>query len=69
MISLKEFASAMKPDTRLFIDDRSKVGAAVETTTGKVWFELSTTGQDFKVDFITPRPDYVLVTVSPKEEA
>jgi len=68
MISLKEFASAMKPDTRVFIDDRSKVGAAVETTTGKVWFELATTGNDFKVDFITPRPDYVLLTVSPKEE-
>lgn len=67
MISLKEFVSAMNPDTRVFIDDRSKVGAAIETTTGKVWFELFTTGQDFRVDFITPKPDYVLLTVSPKE--
>jgi len=68
MISLKELASAMVPDTKVFVDDRSKVGAAVETTTGKVWFELATTGIDFKVDFISPHRDYLVVTVSPMEE-
>lgn len=67
MISLKEFASAMRPETRLFVDDRSKVGGSVETTTGAVWFELTTTGNDFKVDHITPHGDYVVVTVSPIE--
>lgn len=67
MISLKEFASAMKPETRLFVDDRSKVGAAIETTSGNVWLELATTGRDFDVEHITPRPDYVLLTVSPRE--
>lgn len=68
MISLKEFVSAMKPDTRLLVDDRSKVGGAVETTTGKVWFELVTTGNDFVVDHITPHEDHVVVTVSPMEQ-
>ena len=67
MISLKEFASCMRPETRLFVDDRSKVGGSVETTTGAVWFELMTTGNDFKVDYITPHEDYVVVTVSPME--
>ena len=64
MISLKEFASAMRPETRLFVD---KVGGSVETTTGAVWFELAMTGQDFKVDYITPHEEYVVVTVSPIE--
>ena len=67
MMTLKEFASCMKPDTRVFVDDRSKVGGSVETTTGAVWFELATTGQDFKVDHITPHEEYVVVTVSPIE--
>lgn len=65
MISLKEFTSAMRPDTRLFVDDRSKVGGAAETTTGAVWFELVTTGNDFVVERITPHEDHVVVTVSP----
>ena len=69
MISLKELASAMRPETRVFVDDRSKVGAAVETTTGKVWFELATTGDDMNVDHIEPHQEYLVVTVSPREEA
>lgn len=68
MITLKEFASSMRPDTRLFVDDRSKVGGSVETTTGATWFELATTGRDFKVDHIAPHEDYVVVAVSPMEE-
>lgn len=67
MISLKDFASAMKPDTRLYVDRRDVVGPTVETTTGEAWFELVTTGQDMMVDHISPHEGYVVVTVSPME--
>lgn len=64
MISLKEFASALRPSVRLVIDDCHKV---IEMTAGDVWFELSTTGRDFAIDGIEPKKDRVLLTV--EEEA
>ena len=67
MITLREFTSCMKPETKIFVDDRSKVGGAVESTTGSVWLELTMTGRDFNVDHITPHESFVVVTVSPIE--
>ena len=60
MISLKEFASAMRPETRIVVE---RGGGSVETTTGAIWFELATTGNDLEIEHIEPHEDRVIVTV------
>ena len=67
MVSLKELLMKMSDGTRLAIIRRDEVGPDVETTVGAAWFELFVTGQDFKVEHVTPKRYSLAVTVSPIE--
>lgn len=64
MLRLSDLVRVMATDRTVYLEKRWHVGGSTKTTAGALDMELRLTGADFKVDWITPRGESVIVTVS-----